>query len=155
VIHISQPFWCTWVLSIEHIVESGAIFYIPYRYMWINLCMWTFKKEMLLSMIRTTIIHNGFTLKCLMKEITLQEIWYGTSFTMNAKLLHAIYLGNTRWTMSLLAMRLLDKSKIHSTTSITLLNHRLIPFLCWYIIQESYWFVFKHIVCCYSFFVDI
>jgi hypothetical protein len=54
------------------------------------------KKEMLLSMIQTTIIQSGFTFKCLVKEITLQVIWYGTSLTMNARLLHAIYLGNTR-----------------------------------------------------------
>jgi hypothetical protein len=87
-----------------------------------------FKKEMLLSMIQFTIIQGSFTLKCLVKEITLQVIWYGTCLTMNARLLHAIYLGNTRWPMSFLAMRLLDKIRIHLTTSITLLNHRLIPF---------------------------
>jgi hypothetical protein len=51
---------------------------------------------MLLSMIQTTIIHNGFTLKCLVNEIALQVMWSGTSLTMNPKLLHAIYLGNTR-----------------------------------------------------------
>lgn len=78
--------------------------------------------------INDSIHNNSEWFKCLVKEITLQVIWYGTCLTMNARLLHAIYLGNTRWPMSFLAMRLLDKIRIHLTTSITLLNHRLIPF---------------------------